>query len=63
MLLVWQGREPGRRWQICESRVDVSGLRDALKDYWISISNRYPNVSALEIVVIDLTLRAIISDR
>ena len=63
MLLVWQGSKPGRQWQIGGSRIGVSGLRDALKDYWVSISNCFPNVSALEVVVIDLTLRAIRSDQ
>ena len=69
MLLVWQGYKLGkgpklaRRWQIGGRRVGVSGLRDALKDYWASISNRSPNVAALEVVVIDLTLRAVKSDQ
>ncbi len=58
MLLVWQGSKPGRRWRINGTLVGVSGLRDALKDYWLSISDSFPRVAAIEIVVIDLTLRA-----
>ena len=57
MLLVWQGSKPERRWEIGGERVGVSDLGDALKDYWTIISNRYPNVAAIEVVVIDLTLR------
>lgn len=60
MLLVWQGSnsKPERRWRINGTLVGVAGLRDALKDYWLSISNSFPRVADIEIVVIDLTLRA-----
>ena len=57
MLLVWQGDKPGRQWLVNGKRVGVSGLRDAPKRYWASISNSFPSVAAVEIVVIDLTLR------
>ena len=62
MLLVWGGSKAERRWRIGGRRVGVSGLREALKDYWASISNSFPNIATLEVVVIDLTLRAIRSD-
>ena len=58
MLLVWQGSMPGRRWLINGARVGVFDLAEALKDYWFSISDSFPNVADVEIVVIDLTLRA-----
>lgn len=58
MLLVWQGSKPERRWRINGALVGVSGLCDALKDYWLSISDSFPRVADIEIVVIDLTLRA-----
>ena len=58
MLLVWQGSKPERRWRINGALVGVSGLRDALKEHWLSISNSFPRVADIEIVVIDLTLRA-----
>ena len=63
MLLVWQGSKLGRQWRIGGKHVGVSGLREALKDYWASISNSFPNIATVEVVVIDLTLRAIRSDR
>jgi len=62
-LLIWQGSKPGRRWEIDRTRVDITGLRDALVDYWGRISFQFPNVSAIEIIVIDLTQRDEISDR
>ena len=57
MLLVWQGTKPGRRWRIGGKLVNVSGLRNALKCHWASISNSFPNVSAVEVVLVDLTVR------
>ena len=63
MLLVWQGSKPERQRLVNGKRVGVSGLRDALKRYWASISNSFPSVAAVEIVVIDLTLRQNRSDR
>ena len=61
-LLIWQGTEPGRRWEVEGNLVDVSGLGDALSTYWSSISNQFPNVSDIDIIVIDLTIRALKSD-
>ena len=63
MLLIWQGGKPGRRWRINGAFVEVSGLRKALKDYWAGISNDFPNVAAIEIIVIDMTIRANKSDK
>ena len=63
MLLIWQGDKPGRRWRINGAFVEVSGLRKALKDYWAGISNDFPNVAAIEIIVIDMTIRANKSDK
>ena len=62
MLLVWQGSRPGRRWQIDGRRVGTAGLRDALKGHWSTMSNFFPNVAAVEVVVIDLALREKQSD-
>ena len=56
MLLVWQGNRPRRRWQIDGKLVGVSDLRDALKCHWDAISNSFPNVAAIEVVLIDLTM-------
>ena len=62
MLLVWKGSRPGRRWWIGGRRVGVSGLRNALNNYWANIANRFPNVTSLEVIVIDLMLRGIKSE-
>ena len=62
MLLIWQGRKSAKQWKIGGKLVSVSDLQDALKKDWCSISNRYPNVAAIEVIVIDLTQRAIKSD-
>lgn len=58
MLLVWQGHKDIRHWEIEGKFVSLEGLRDALTTYWAGISGQFPNVSAVEIVTIDLTLRA-----
>ena len=58
MLLVWSGDKPGRRWRIDGRLVSVDGLREAMKRHWASHSHSFPNVEAVEVVVIDLTLRA-----
>lgn len=58
MLLVWQGREPDRRWQIGDQRVPFADLASALRRYWDSIAPRYPQVNSIEIIGVDLTLRA-----
>ena len=57
MLLVWQGRKPDRQWKIDRRLVRLEELRDALMAYWDTISNSFPNVEAVEVVLIDLTLR------
>ena len=62
MLLIWQGDKPGRRWRIDGQPVGVSGLRDALKRHWEAISHRFPDIVAVEVVLIDLTTRAKASD-
>ena len=56
-LLVWQGSTPNRRWQIDRRLVGIADVREALKGYWGTISNSFPNVAAVEVVVIDLTRR------
>lgn len=58
MLLVWQGRASAKRWRINGKSASLDELADALKRYWSSIANDYPGVSAIKVVVIDLTRRA-----
>lgn len=60
-LLVWQGADASKRWKIQNKTVGLDFLSAALKQYWLSISTQFPNVSDIEIVVIDLTKRAGVS--
>ena len=62
MLLVHQGTNTGRRWKIAGKLVTVDGLAQALQSYWQFISEDFPNVAAIEIVVIDLSERASVSE-
>ncbi|MFY0639787.1 MAG: hypothetical protein JXR16_01995 [Bermanella sp.] len=57
-LLVWQGREQeSRNWMIGHKKVGINDLQSALENYWQGISSDYPGVEAIEIIVIDLTVR------
>lgn len=58
MLLVSGGSQPSRHWQIGTQRVPVHNLADALSEYWESISGDFPAVSSIQVMVIDLSLRA-----
>jgi hypothetical protein len=62
MLLVWQGNIAAKRWTIGGHRVELSELASALKGYWQEISADFPSVDAIEVMVIDLTLREHASD-
>lgn len=62
MLLVWQGKKPKKRWKIKGQKVGLDDLANALKLYWESIADEYPGVEAIEVIVIDLTVRAKVSD-
>lgn len=57
-LLVWQGSRPARQRRVDGKLVGVSGLQQALKNYWNSISDQFSNVSSIEVVLVDLTLRS-----
>ncbi len=50
-----------KNWQIGDRSVSLDELRDALMNFWTSISKEYPTVSAIEVIVIDLNLRGIAS--
>ena len=58
MLLIWQGKKTTKKWNIDGKLVDISTLQNTLQKYWDKISNCYPKVSGIQIIVIDLTLRA-----
>lgn len=62
MLLVWQGKATVKRWTISRQRVELNELASALKGYWQEISADFPGVDAIEVMVIDLTLRKHASD-
>ncbi|MDH4234254.1 MAG: hypothetical protein OEV15_03855, partial [Gallionella sp.] len=62
MLLVWRGREPEKRWTINGSQVGLSELASVLKQYWQSIADEFTGVEAIDVVVIDLSIRARFSD-
>ena len=62
MLLVWQGGSGTRQWEIDGKRVGIADLAAAMTDYWQKIATESPHVEAIEIVVVDLTLRALKSD-
>lgn len=57
MLLVWQGAVPRKRWKIGGQLVGICKLSEALEAYWTSIATNFPGVSAIKVVVVDLTLR------
>jgi hypothetical protein len=61
MLLIWQGRDANRRWQIGERRVCFAELPQAIEAYWQSVAANYPGIEAVRIIGIDLTERARIS--
>lgn len=62
MLLVSQRINPEKRWMINGRRVGLSELAAALKSYWQSIADKFPNVEAVDVVVIDLAMRAQVCD-
>ena len=57
MLLFWQGNGPDKRWAIDGRMVRLEELRDTLKGYWGTISNSFPEVEAVEVMLVDLSLR------
>lgn len=62
MLLIWQGSIPQKRWTISNRLVGLNELASALKLYWQSIAEEFPGVVAIEVIVIDLSMRAQVSD-
>jgi hypothetical protein len=63
MLLVWRGTDQAQgSWEINGSRVELNELANALKLYWNSIADEYPDVDDIAVIVIDLTMRSQVSD-
>ncbi|MCO7261137.1 NACHT domain-containing protein [Dickeya zeae] len=57
MLLIWKGKTNQLHWQIGDLRVSLPNLDDALKSYWNSIASDFPGVVAIDVILIDLTVR------
>ncbi len=51
------GRTTSKRWHIGTRRVGREDLPDALHQYWESVSDQFPGVSGIRVVLIDLTVR------
>ncbi|MCP4747886.1 MAG: hypothetical protein GY874_17375 [Desulfobacteraceae bacterium] len=62
MLLVWLGNKPKKRWMINNHKVGLDGLAEALKGYWQDIADDFPGVETIDVVVLDLTMRAQVCD-
>ncbi|MCH1923340.1 hypothetical protein L9G74_03210 [Shewanella sp. C32] len=60
-LLVWCGHANEKKWRMNGEDIPLGNLADELKAYWQSISNDYPEIDALEVMVIDLTIRGLVS--
>jgi len=57
-ILVYRGEKAG--WDVpgAENRVDFEGLVEALQNHWTTISTKFLNVEAIQVVGVDLTKRA-----
>jgi hypothetical protein len=62
MLLVGQKIKPRKHWVINDRRVRLGELAGALKLYWQGISDQFPGVEMIEVIVIDLAMRAQVCD-
>ena len=62
MLLVWQGNKKDKRWIINGHRVALDKLACALKNYWQSIADNYPDIEDIDVIVINLATRAAVSN-
>ena len=62
MLLIWQGKSTQSSWQIDGQSASLAELENALKSYWRKVANNFPNVVAIEVILIDLTVRELKSE-
>jgi hypothetical protein len=58
MLLVSQGKDVNRRWEIAGKTVPLAELADALTAYWRDIAPEFPNVEFMSVVSVDLSARS-----
>lgn len=56
-LLVWQGRSDKRNWEINGKHVTLPELPAALGEYWETVSDDFPGVAAIKVILIDFTVR------
>ena len=56
-LLVWRGKSAKHRWEINGKRVALRDLPSALLGHWETVSDRFTGVVAIEVILIDLTVR------
>jgi hypothetical protein len=61
MLLVSKELKSTKRWTINGKKVSLKELGDALKAYWKEIQYQYPKIDEIEVIVIDLTTRGMVS--
>jgi len=61
MLLVWQGKVSEKKWEINGRRTKLDELAAELTKYWQNISDQYPGVEAIDVIVIDSTKRGQVS--
>ncbi len=57
MLLVWKGSKTEKRWKINNRLVGLNELAGELKNYWVNIADQFNNVEAIDVIVIDLSMR------
>lgn len=62
MLLVSQRLDSEKRWKVNGRLVSLNELGNALKLYWQSIAGEFPDIQAIDVVIIDLTMRAKVCD-
>lgn len=58
MLLVSQRLDSEKQWEIDGRLVKLNELANALKRYWQSIASNFPDIQAIDVIMIDLTMRA-----
>ncbi len=51
-----------KKWTIDGNRVGVEGLASALKNYWKTIAHEYAGIEEIEVIVIDMNKRSMVSD-
>lgn len=62
MLLVWKGGKTEKRWKINNRLVGLNELAGELKNYWVNIADQFNNVEAIDVIVIDLSMRERVCD-